>query len=245
MDKYAVYQHVMDYWNSTMQDDAYLIAVDGWVAEPYRIKLVNEKTKKETDKGWECDLVPKTFVINRYFLNEKQAIDELEAEKETIGTQLSELEEEHSGEDSYFADFDKINKANVQKRLKAIDTLQSKVENSEEIKVLKTYLKLIEDQSDLNKKIKDASTELDNLALERYKALTKDEIKQLVVDDKWLASIEHSVKTEMERISQRLTGRIKELAERYETTLPKQTSGVAELETKVIAHLKKMGFVWN
>ncbi|TXJ00018.1 MAG: type I restriction-modification system subunit M [Neisseriales bacterium] len=245
MDKYAVYQHVMDYWNSTMQDDAYLIAVNGWVAEPYRIKVVNEKTKKETDKGWECDLVPKTFVINRYFLNEKQAIDELEAEKETIGTQLSELEEEHSGEDGYFADFDKINKANVQKRLKAIDTPQSKVENSEEIKVLKTYLKLIEDQSDLNKKIKDASIELDNLALERYKALTKDEIKQLVVDDKWLASIEHSVKTEMERISQRLTGRIKELAERYETTLPKQTSGVAELETKVIAHLKKMGFVWN
>lgn len=45
--------------------------------------------------------------------------------------------------------------------------------------------------------------------IERYKALTEDEIKQLVVDDKWMASIERSVKTEMERISQRLTQRIK------------------------------------
>jgi type I restriction enzyme M protein len=49
----------------------------------------------------------------------------------------------------------------------------------------------------------------------------------------------------MERISQCLTQRIKELAERYETPLPRQTSEVADLETKVKAHLGKMGFVWN
>jgi type I restriction enzyme M protein len=66
-----------------------------------------------------------------------------------------------------------------------------------------------------------------------------------VVDDKWMVSIERSVKTEMERISQRLTQRIKELAERYETPLPKQTADVAELENKVKLHLQKMGFVWS
>ena len=81
--------------------------------------------------------------------------------------------------------------------------------------------------------------------IERYKALTEDEIKQLVVNDKWMASIERNVKTEMNRISQRLTQRIKELAERYETPLPKQTTDVAELENKVSTHLQKMGFVWN
>jgi len=60
-----------------------------------------------------------------------------------------------------------------------------------------------------------------------------------------MASIERSVKTEMERISQRLTQRIKELAERYETPLPKQKTEVAAFEEKVNAHLQKMGFVWN
>jgi type I restriction enzyme M protein len=60
-----------------------------------------------------------------------------------------------------------------------------------------------------------------------------------------MTSIEQSVKTEMERISQRLTQRIKELAERYETPLPKQTTDVAELENIVTAHLQKMGFAWN
>jgi len=110
---------------------------------------------------------------------------------------------------------------------------------------LELYLKLSDDQTELNKKIKDAIADLDIKVIKRYKTLTIDEIKQLVVDDKWMANIERSVKTEMERISQRLTQRIKELAERYETPLPKQTTEVAALEEKVIAHLQKMGFAWN
>lgn len=56
-----------------------------------------------------------------------------------------------------------------------------------------------------------------------------------------MASIERSVKTEMERISQR----IKELAERYETPLPKQTTEIAELEERVTIHLEMMGFKMN
>ncbi len=111
--------------------------------------------------------------------------------------------------------------------------------------VLEQYLDLTEKLSEGNKKIKEAEAELDKITLARYKTLTETEIKQLVVDNKWMASIERSVKTEMERISQRLTQRVKELAERYESPLPKQTTDVAELEDKVNAHLQKMGFVWS
>ena len=241
MDKYDVYQHLMNYWNEVMQDDCYLIAVDGWKAEPQRIVIKN-KIGKETDKGWNCDLVPKTLVIDRYFLTDKKAIEKLEAERETTATTLQEIEEEHSSEDGYFADYDKVNKANVQKRLKIIDNGKLKVENAEEIKVLKAYINSIDAQTELNKKIKEAEADLDKKTLERYKTLTETDIKQLVVDDKWMASIERSVKTEMERISQRLTQRIKELAERYETPLPKQTEELKFLEEKVTQHLIKMGF---
>jgi len=163
------------------------------------------------------------------------------------------LEEEHGGEDGYFADLDKVNKANVNLQLK-IDAFQLRKLNKgsedytalkEKTTVFETYLKLVDNQSDLNKKIKDTTASLDIKVIIRYKTLTEDEIKQLVVDDKWMATIERSVKTEMERISQGLTQRIKELAERYETTMPKQTAEVATLELKVNAHLEKMGFVWN
>ena len=52
------------------------------------------------------------------------------------------------------------------------------------------------------------------------------------------------VQTELNRISQALTGRIKELAERYATPLPRLSEEVEVLSGKVDAHLKKMGFVW-
>jgi type I restriction enzyme M protein len=230
----------MDYWNNIMQDDCYYLAVEGWKAE----LTITKQTKTVTE--WDCDLVPKSLVIDRYFLAEKQAIEKLEAEKETIATEITELEEEHNTEEGLLADVpDKVNKGNVQKRLKAIDTPKLKTENAEEIKVLKAYLKLIDDQTALNKKIKEALAELDKKVIERYKTLTEDEIKQLVVDDKWMTVLERDVKTEMERISQRLTQRIKELAERYETTLSQQTTEVTNLESKVNTHLQKMGFVWN
>jgi len=103
----------------------------------------------------------------------------------------------------------------------------------------------VDKDTQVKAKIKKALADLDRKVIERYKTLTEDEIKQLVVDDKWMTVLERDVKTEMERISQRLTQRIKELAERYETPLPKQTSDVADLEEKVNAHLQKMGFVWN
>lgn len=262
MDNYAVYQHLLNYWDEVMQDDCYLIAVDGWKAEPYRM-LTTNKAGKETDKGWDCELVPKTLVIDHYFSTDKKAIEKLEADRETIASQLTEIEEEHSCEDGYFADFDKVNKANVQKRLNELKAKKLKPVNKEkeysiaaesdseyevlntEKKMLEQYLKLIENQLELNKKIKDATLELDTKALHRYKTLTEEDIKQLVVDNKWMASIKKSVKTEMERISQRLTQRIKELAERYETPMPKQTAEVAELEAKVNNHLAKMGFLWN
>ena len=246
MDKYDVYQHVMNYWNDTMQDDCYLIAVDGWKAEPYRI-IIQNKGGKDIDKGWECDLVPKYLVIERYFMPEKIALEILITQRDLVLTELTELEEEQKGEDGFFTDFDpeKSTKLNAQKRLKTIDSPMFKGKDTEEIKVLKAYLKLIEMQATFNKKIKDAEIALDLKALKKYKDLSIDDIKQLVVDDKWMMSIERSVKTEMDRISQRLTQRIKELAERYETPLPQQLTELESLEEKVNAHLTKMGFIWN
>lgn len=241
IDKYDVYQHLMNYWTEVMQDDCYLITADGWKAETYRI-LVENKQKKMVDKGWTCDLVPKELVTNHFFLKEKEAIEAMEAEKENIAAQLTELEEEHSGEEGCFAELDKVNKGNVQNRLKEI---KGDADAKEEIKVLKAYLDLLAKQTATNKKNKEANAALDKKLYAKYPTLTEDEIKTLVVDDKWMATIDKDVHTEMDRISQRLTQRIKELAERYETPLPRQTVEVSELEKRVNGHLEKMGFVWK
>jgi len=105
IDKYDVYQHLMDYWSATMQDDCYIIAADGWKTEAYRVLETNKKGK-EVDKGWACDLIPKPFIVARYYAEERAAIDELSVELESVTSKLAELEEEHSGEDGAFAVLD-------------------------------------------------------------------------------------------------------------------------------------------
>ena len=238
IDPYDIYQHLMDYWAGTMQDDCYLIAADGWKAEPYRV-VETDKKGKEKDKGWACDLVPKTLVVARYYAEEQAALDRLAAELESVGAERAELEEEHGGEDAAFSGFDKINAANVKDRVREIG---ADPDGADELRVLKAWLKLMAEESALKKKLKDAEADLDAKAYAHYSKLAEDEIKALVVDDKWLAALDAAIHGEMDRVSQQLTRRVKELAERYETPLAQLSDRVAEMEAKVNAHLQRMGF---
>jgi type I restriction enzyme M protein len=241
IDKYDVYQHLMDYWFATMQDDCYLIAADGWQAETYRI-IEKDKKGKEKDKGWTCDLIPKQLIVDRYFAPQQAAIREQEATLESVAAQLTELEEEHGVEEGAFAELDKVNKANVTARLKEI---KGDKEAREEAEALNAWLQLNTQEADLKKALKDAETALDTLAYTKYPKLTEAEIKTLVVADKWLTTISAAIHGEMDRISQALTQRVKALAERYETPLPEAAKQVATLEQAVNAHLERMGFAWN
>ena len=241
IDPYDIYQHLMDYWAATMQDDCYLLAADGWKAETSRI-IVKTKQGKEKDKGWVCDLVPKAFVVARFFAKEQQVVDALAADLEGMSARLAELEEEHGGEDGAFSELDKVNKANVAARLKEI---KGDKEAREEAAVLQAWLKLSKKEADLKKQLKEHEDLLDGWVYRRYPKLTEDEVKALVVDDKWLATLGAAIHGEMDRVSQALTRRVKELAERYETPLPALTQKVAELEERVSGHLERMGFAWK
>lgn len=240
IDRYAVYQHLMDYWAETMQDDCYFIAADGWKAEPGRI-MVKDKKGKEKDKGWVCDLIPKTLIVDRYYAAEQADIDRLAADLEAAGAGLTELEEEHGGEEGAFSELDRVNKANVAARLKEI---KGDTDLKGEAAVLAEWLKFSKREADLKKRHRDAETELDALAFAHYPKLTEAEIKLLVVDDKWLATLDAAIHGEMDRVSQALTRRVRDLAERYETPLSLMTGRVANLEAKVNGHFERMGFAW-
>jgi type I restriction enzyme M protein len=237
IDKYNVYQHFLVYWAETMQDDVYTIVSDGWLAGK---EIEKQKKKKE----WEGRLIPKELIIARYFATVQEAIENLEAGRDEIARQMEEMEEEHGGEEGLMVDAkndkDKITKAGVQKRLKEI---KDDREAADEREVLEVYLQAVETEAEIKKTIKVAQAALEKKVLDKYKVLTEAEIKTLVFENKWMAAIEQDVKTEMERISQRLTGRVKELAERYETPMPELSAEVNVLEEKVNAHLEKMGFV--
>ena len=254
-DKYAMYQHLMDYWAETMQDDMYELAADGWKAgnEVKRIEKKTKKGDKEVVKqvagieGLEGMLIPPALIIQEYFDKEQKAIGDLEAQAETLNARMDELREEHGGEDGLLAnaidDKGKISKGNLTKANKELG--KRNADNAEEYDMLGQYKKLMDDEAEAQANIKTAKADLEKKVIAQYPKLSNDEIKSIVVDKKWMYNMEQRIRTEMDNISHRLTQRIKELAERYEATLPALTNEVDVLEKKVNIHLESMGFVWK
>jgi type I restriction enzyme M protein len=261
VDTYDLYQHLMDYWAETMQDDCYLITDAGWKtgAQPREIHQVKNKDKKlvwpethDYKKGkrrFKSDLIPAVFLIARYFADERDAIEALEAQLATIEQNLSEMLEEYSGEDGLFAeviegegDKQKITAKAVKARLKEIS---KDPDYADERKALEDYTKLLDQQTAAKTKLRTAQEDLEAKLDAKYPKLGEDEIKTLVVDDKWLATIAIAMQGELDRVSQTLTGRIRQLAERYATPLPQLNDEVAILAGRVDEHLKKMGAVWK
>ena len=225
IDKYDIYQYLMTYWLEVMKDDVYMFVENGWIAD--------------------TDLVPEEIVVNKYFMSEKLEIEDLEVQKDEITREKEEFEEEHSGEEGVLEELknDKgnITKASAKDRIKAI---KNDLDMREELDILESYLVLLDKEANANKKVKDAIKKLDKLVSDKYKVLTEDEIKELVIDLKWTPYIVKEVNGEMDRVSHRLTSRIKELAERYEDTLSQLEHEVQSYSGKVEEHLKRMGFVW-
>jgi type I restriction enzyme M protein len=261
IDAYDVYQHLMNYWAETMQDDAYLISADGWVkgAQPREIFQVKGKDNKlvwpephdylRGKRRFKSDLVPAAILVAKYFTVERDAVETLDNQLTTLEQQLDEMREENGGDDGLLSEViegegekQKITAKTVKARLKEIGDAPI---YSDERKALEDYADLLERQADAKTKRKAAQENLDKKIDAKYPKLTEAEIKTLVVDGKWMAHLSVAVQGELDRVSQTLTGRIRELAGRYATPLPQLECEVSTLSTRVEEHLKQMGASWN
>jgi type I restriction enzyme M protein len=261
LDAYDVYQHLMDYWAETMQDDCYLIAADGWVngAQPREIVQVKNKENKliwpephdylKGRRRFKSDLVPAPILVARYFVAERDAIEALDSLLATLEQQLDEMRDENSGQEGLLAeviegegDKQRIAAKAVKARLTEIgkDTLYA-----DERMTLEAYAALLDQQTDTKAKRKAAQADLDKKIDAKYPKLAEAEIKTLVVYSKWMARLSDAVQGELDRVSQTLTSRIRELAERYAEPLPKLTQALEMLAARVDEHLTKMGAVWK
>ena len=248
VDAYDVYDCLMNYWGETMQDDCYMISSGGWTVQLYTpqpaSKKNDDKKKKEkkaaTPEDIVCDLLPVPIVIDEYFADKRDLIiaaEELLSQNEAQLAELIEEQAENYLDEDNFPD-SKMTDANIKKRIKALDNKA----DTEELAVLQKYLDLKGDIS-LNKKlIKKRKYDLLTALLVKYADLSEEDIKRLVIEKKWFASLGSRLDGEMQRISQQLTSKVSALAERYAQTLPEIDAEIADLEAKVAAHLKQMGY---
>ena len=115
----------------------------------------------------------------------------------------------------------------------------------EEWNALQQCSKLMDAETKVKKALKTAQDELDLAIFQQYSKLDEDDIKALVVDDKWLATLQAGLQAEIERMTQQLANRVKELEERYAEPLPAIIQSVDALSDKVAGHLKAMGLEWT
>ena len=218
-------------------------------------------------KKYKLDLIPPYLIVARYFADRQANIDALQAKQEAAARALEEFIDEHTGEEGLLEDAinekGKVTKVSVKARLKQLKTdngqLTIEADDADEIAVLEQCLALIDAEAGAAKAVKDAQAKLDAEVLEKYATLStaEGEIKTLVIDDKWLAAIQSAIvdryfttelaaiTSEVQRLTQGLANRVKELEERYARPLSELEQEVDALTAKVEAHLKKMGLVWG
>ncbi|ENF99622.1 type I restriction-modification system subunit M [Escherichia coli] len=250
LSKYDIYQILMDYWAESMQDDVYVLVQDGWPAGNVLRELVvnkGEKLKEPPDlviakAKYKAELIPPALIVARFFAAEQVKVDTLQSLLDSASQELETYLEENSGEDGLLNDAlndkDKVTKATVTARLKLAT-------DSDEKAALKQAKKLFDAEGDAKKALKEAQDALDLAVFKQYPKLSIEEIKSLIVDDKWLATLESNIIAEIERVTQQLANRVKELEERYSEPLPALTQSVENLSDKVAGHLKAMGLEWT
>jgi type I restriction enzyme M protein len=254
LDKYDIYQLLMDYWQETLQDDTYVITQDDWLAgqtiRPLTAKK-GDKLKETPDlivgkNKYKAELIPPVLIVARYFNDEQTHINKLQAEQDALTQQLETFVEENIAEEGLLVealtDSGKVSKASVAARLK-LATKALKVDR-EEIAALEKVKKLIEQEAAAKKIVKAAQDALDQKVLDKYPTLDVSDIKTLVVEDKWHATLHANITSEIERVTQQLANRVKTLEERYAEPLPALSANVSELANKVDDHLKMMGLSW-
>ncbi|MEZ9181045.1 type I restriction-modification system subunit M [Vibrio cyclitrophicus] len=249
LSKYDIYQILMDYWAETLQDDVYVLVQDDWQAGKVLRELVavkGEKLKETPDlviakKKYKAELIPPSLIVARYFADKQQAIDELEVKQDAATQALESYLEVQGAEDGLLVeainDKDKITKASVAARTKLAT-------DSEELLVLKQATKLFNADTAAKKAVKTAQEALDLAVFNQYPKLSIEEVKVLIVEDKWHATLQTNIVAEIERITQQMANRVKQLEERYSAPLPTLTKSIDDLSDKVANHLKTMGLEW-
>ncbi|MGI4734921.1 MAG: type I restriction-modification system subunit M [Janthinobacterium lividum] len=268
LDRYDVYQNLMDYWAGTMQDDVYEVVAEGWKARPTKSK-----------KGhYNSELVPRELVVARYLGGEQAAVDEATAALEEATRAREELEEEYAGEEGVLSDYattGKLDRKAVAKRLKAAGpasgsapakrgrkaqattgtmfAAQEATEaptppdtDADELAAVRAVGAAFEAEEEAKAAVDKAKNTLEAGLAKRYLApLTADEVRTLVVDDKWLMTLHQGLSHELARLSGTLAHSLTELAQRYAQPLPTLETEVATHQARVNSYLATLGFSAN
>ncbi|GAA7814071.1 type I restriction-modification system subunit M [Helicobacter pylori] len=247
LDKYGVYQLFKDYYNEVLQDDWFLLSFNGFISAKELRKLtpLKDKNKKanyleEPDfiiqkTYYKSDLIPKNLIKQRFFEKEVKELEELENALNEKEANYEEFIEEHSSEEGLFYEL-KINESVLKRELKNATDLEDK-------KTLKTALELLEAKNMVLKTKNKAYEELELKAFHQYKNLELSEIKELIIQDKWLNSLKTALENKIFKRTNAFISALNGIIQTYSNSLLELDKEVKKSESKVLEHLKDLGLM--
>lgn len=252
LDEYDVYEQLMVYWHETMHDDVYLVMNDGWMDAAQPRTAIDDKERKLSETPdlvigsgrnatkHKTDLIPPALVVARYLPERQGEVDRLASAAEEATRAVDEYIEEHAVEDGLLADA--MDDGKVTKKLAGDRLKQARHEGAddEEIAALQHVVGLFNAQARAKKAVKEAREELDRATLKKYGDLTEPDIKRLVLDDKWHATLANQIAGEVTALTLDLVTRIQQLGDRYAETVDDLETKLTKLENRVAHHLAEM-----
>ena len=243
VDEYAIYQGFMQYWDSVMKDDLYLIVEIGWVesARPQKMEVKSRESidfQVKKDK-FHSETLPSSIILKTFFSKENDALAKAEADLEEISEEIAEFYEGNSGEEDLISEYFNAKGRIVKKDLTT--ALKDKSLEKETVKLLNQFKGLIEKEDLLKEAKKKIEEALNAKIIEKYRILDEKEVKRLIIEDKWIEAISVVVYGQLDQLIQIFTNRMIELEERYKNSLPAIEKKHEELSKRVQQHLEAMG----
>lgn len=247
IDGYAIYQGVREYWDSTLKDDIYTIIELGWLGSSKPVKLA-PKTKDRVDyqvkkEKYHSETLPSQILIDRFFSKEASDIESLEDQLNQAVEALDDFDAEFGGDEGILRDY--LNDKGRIAKKDLIKILQNADLENEERKALSNYEELAETEESLKDKRKRKESELVELIALKYSTLNETDLKNVLIENKWIKAIKEVVENELDSTILKLSKRLSELNNRYLVPLPKIEKEREELSQKVKSHIEKMGVMWE
>lgn len=248
VDKYSIYQQLMEYWHTTMQDDVYLIKQEGYLKSS-RLKETTDFPDIFIGNGknslkYKSDIIPSVLISEKYFKDDLNQIENAYLQLEKIVEDINELEQENSNEDDLFNEI--LTEKEVTAKFKEI---KKNDDLTEDKLILEKWLSLKNNERKINEHNKILFNNLQKKLVDFYSEkntnFDENEAINLIIYDKWLKSLKLNIDNIFSDLISDFANRLTELSERYDTTLLDIENNLAKNEEEVKLFLTKMGFKYE
>jgi type I restriction enzyme M protein len=257
LEEYDAYDQLMNYWNSVMHDDVFLVMNGGWSDAAKPRKTIIDKDRKISEDPdlvvgtgksaakYKMDLIPPAVVVEAYLADKQAEVDRLIAEAEAAAAAVTEHAEEYGVEEALLSEATNDKGAYTKALLKNVLDEAKGNDDAETRSCAERATNLLNTEAAARKALKEEIEALNAEVLKKYGVLTSEDVRQLVINHKWIRTISGRISGEVTSLSGALVARLKELSQRYDTPLPKLSKEIETLASRVEEDLGKMGFSWK